>query len=104
MTISLVGKKCVNEINNFLLLLIFSVWPWHLDLHRAGDRHARHHGEPLRGGHCHRPPHPPGPLHLPPNALPVCQLSGKIFLLLQNGLAKINFLLSFQEIKGTLSK
>ena len=54
---------------------IFSVRTWHPDLHWSRDRHARHHGDQLRGRHCHSSPHPTGSVHVPTNALPIRQLT-----------------------------
>ena len=54
---------------------IFSVRTWHPDLHWPRDRDARHHGDQLRGRHCHSSPHPTGSVHVPTNALPIRQLT-----------------------------
>ena len=49
----------------------------HVNLHRSGDRNARHDGDELRRRHRHRPPHPPSPLHLSADALPIRELAGQ---------------------------
>ena len=58
------------------LFLLRSFWPRHPDIHRPRDRHARYHGEQLRGQHPHRPSHLAGLVHLPPDALLVRELPG----------------------------
>ena len=61
-------------------LFYFSVRSRNINFHGIGDRHARDHGEKLRGEHLNRSSHPPSFVYIPTDALSFCQFPSKFFL------------------------
>ena len=58
-------------------LFYFSVRSRNINFHGIGDRHARDHGEKLRGEHLNRSSHPPSFVYIPTDALSFCQFPSK---------------------------
>ena len=63
-------------------LFYFSVRSRNINFHGIGDRHARDHGEKLRGEHLNRSSHPPSFVYIPTDALSFCQFPSKFFIYL----------------------